>query len=281
MILITGASGTVGSEVVKALAASGARMRAGYRTRPQNVPAGVESVALDYERPETIRPALAGVEAVFLLSSSVQPERNVVDEARCAGVKRIVKLSVLGAAQEAFSFARWHRPVERHIEASGLQIRRRARGSRTLLRGRQGGRGLARGAPAHRPRPDLVRAVRAGLRGEAALTGFPLQLGASSGSSGSGAGRRPSGTCSRFTRRRVHVVWRPRMASIRTSAGWRWDAASGCRAFQRSSPASASSFLEARPISTSGFTGTRRPPGLAPVLLFDGCTRGGSPGCLA
>ena len=121
MILITGASGTVGSEVVKALVASGARMRAGYRTRPQNVPAGVESVALDYERPETIRPAFAGVETVFLLSNSVQPERNVVDEARRAGVKRIVKLSVLGAAQEAFSFARWHRPVERHIEASGLQ----------------------------------------------------------------------------------------------------------------------------------------------------------------
>lgn len=37
-----------------------------------------------------------------------------------AGVRRIVKQSVWGAAEEAFSFAKWHRPVERAIEDSGL-----------------------------------------------------------------------------------------------------------------------------------------------------------------
>jgi uncharacterized protein YbjT (DUF2867 family) len=120
MILITGASGTVGREVVKALGERSARVRAGYRTRPQNIPAGVESVALDYDRPETIRPALQGVETLFLLSNTVDPERKVVDEAKRAGVKRVVKLSVIGAAQEEFTFARWHRAVEKHIEASGL-----------------------------------------------------------------------------------------------------------------------------------------------------------------
>ena len=120
MILVTGASGTVGSEVVKALGGRSAGVRAGYRTRPQNVPAGVESVKLDYERPETIRPALQGVDTLFLLSNTVDPERKVVDEAKRAGVKRIVKLSVIGAAEEGFTFARWHRAVEKHIEASGL-----------------------------------------------------------------------------------------------------------------------------------------------------------------
>ena len=50
----------------------------------------------------------------------------------------------------------------------------------------------------------------------------------------------------------------------------RCAAASGWRAFQRSSPASASSFRCARPISISGCFGVRR---------RDGCTRGGSPGC--
>ena len=119
MILVTGASGTVGSEVVKALG-SGAKVRAAYRTRPQNVPKGVESVALDFDKPETIRPALAGVDTVFLLSNMVDPERRVVDEAKRAGVKRIVKLSVRGAAQEGFTFARWHRASEKHIEASGV-----------------------------------------------------------------------------------------------------------------------------------------------------------------
>ena len=120
MILVTGASGTVGSEVVKALGGSGAKVRAGYRTRPQNIPKGVESVALDFDKAETIRPALLGVDTVFLLSTMVDPERKVVDEAKRAGVKRIVKLSVYGAADEGFTFARWHRAVEKHIEASGV-----------------------------------------------------------------------------------------------------------------------------------------------------------------
>jgi len=115
MILVTGASGTVGSEVVKALAGAGARVRAAYRTHPPSVPKGVESVALDYDRPDTVRPALKDVETVFLLSNTVDVERKVVDEARKAGVKRIVKLSALSAEDEAFTFARWHRGVEKQI----------------------------------------------------------------------------------------------------------------------------------------------------------------------
>src|SRR6185503_20145877 len=50
MILVTGASGTVGSEVLKALGAMRARVRAAYRTHPPDLPAGVEAVALDYDR---------------------------------------------------------------------------------------------------------------------------------------------------------------------------------------------------------------------------------------
>jgi uncharacterized protein YbjT (DUF2867 family) len=120
MILVTGASGTVGSEVVKALGAVRGRVRAAYRTRPQNLPEGVESVALDYDRPDTLRPALKGVETLFLLSNSITPELTVIDEAKRAGVQRIVKLSSLQASDEGYVFARWHRAVEKHIEASGL-----------------------------------------------------------------------------------------------------------------------------------------------------------------
>ena len=120
MILVTGASGTVGSEVVKALGIGGAKVRAGYRSRPQNIPTGVESVALDFDERDTVAAALMGVETVFLLSNMVEPEKKVVDEAKRAGVKRIVKLSVNGAADEKFTFARWHRGVEKHIEGSGL-----------------------------------------------------------------------------------------------------------------------------------------------------------------
>jgi len=120
MILVTGATGTVGSEVVKALSGRGQPFRAGYRTRPQNVPSGVDAVQLDFDKPETLGPALRGVETVFLLSNTVAPEANVVREAKGAGVKRIVKLSVRHAAQEEFTFAKWHRALERAIEGSGL-----------------------------------------------------------------------------------------------------------------------------------------------------------------
>jgi uncharacterized protein YbjT (DUF2867 family) len=120
MILVTGATGTVGSEVVKALEGRGARFRAGYRTRPQNVPKGAEAVALDFDRPETLGPALRGVETVFLLSSTVAPEANAVREAAKAGVKRIVKLSVWEAGAPGFTFGAWHRGIEQAIEQSGL-----------------------------------------------------------------------------------------------------------------------------------------------------------------
>jgi len=120
MILLTGASGTVGTEVAKALSARGAAFRAGYRTHPPSLPSGATAVQLDYERPDTLAPALRGVETLFLLSSTVAPEVAVVREARAAGVKRIVKLSVWGAPLPGFTFGSWHHAVEQAIEQSGL-----------------------------------------------------------------------------------------------------------------------------------------------------------------
>lgn len=117
MILVTGASGTVGSEVVKALQKQGASFKVGYRERRLE---GLPGVAIDFDRPETLAPALAGIKTLFLLSNQVAPEANAVRAAKAAGVKRIVKLSVWDAAAEGFAFARWHRAIEREIEASGL-----------------------------------------------------------------------------------------------------------------------------------------------------------------
>jgi uncharacterized protein YbjT (DUF2867 family) len=123
MILVTGASGTVGSEVVKELHSMGERVRAGYHSRRSDL-AGVESARMDVTTGEGIDAALEGVEAVFLLVGNIDDqiaaESRVVDAARRAGVKRIVKLSVLGAESEAFAYARIHRPIERAIEASGI-----------------------------------------------------------------------------------------------------------------------------------------------------------------
>jgi len=122
MILILGASGTVGSEVVRQLQAKGVPFKAAYRSGA--VPEGVDAVIADYARPETLDAAFAGIDRLFLLGAGggdqTQLEINAVNAAKRAGVRHLVKLSVWGAEEEAFSFAKIHRPVERAIEQSGL-----------------------------------------------------------------------------------------------------------------------------------------------------------------
>lgn len=127
MILITGAGGTVGGELVKKLRASGTRFRAGYysaKKTEEAKQAGEDGIAIDFAKPETLRPALEGVDKVFLISGNApnqtELELNVVSESKKAGVRHIVKSSVWGAESEAFSFAKVHRPVEKGIEASGM-----------------------------------------------------------------------------------------------------------------------------------------------------------------
>src|SRR5260370_3808685 len=132
MILVTGAGGTVGAEIVKRLQTLGARFRAAYYTQSKAEEAqrkGIDGVALDFAKPETIARALAGpdgrgVDRVFLISANVpqqtELELNVVREAKRAGVVQLVKSSVWGAESEAFSFAKIHRPVEKEIAASGI-----------------------------------------------------------------------------------------------------------------------------------------------------------------
>lgn len=124
MILVTGAGGTVGSEVVKQLESAGAKFRAAYHSQSKADGAkvrGLDAVLIDYNRPETLDAAFQGIEKLFLLSSSnTQQELAAIDAAKRAGVKHIVKLSVIGAEEEAFSFAKWHRAAEKAIEASGI-----------------------------------------------------------------------------------------------------------------------------------------------------------------
>jgi len=127
MILVTGAGGNVGRPLIDELAAAGMPARAAYRQAEKAAranAAGLDAVMVDYARPETLSPALDGVDDVFLLATGVQGqiegETNVVRAAKAAGVRRIVKLSVFGATEEEFGFARTHRAVEREIEGSGL-----------------------------------------------------------------------------------------------------------------------------------------------------------------
>lgn len=124
MILVTGAGGTVGSEVVNQLKNTGAPFRAAFHSQDKADAAraqGIDAVLIDYDRPETLDAAFHGIEKLFLLSGgNPGQELHAVDAARRAGVKHIVKLSVMGAESEGYTFGKWHRSVERAIEESGM-----------------------------------------------------------------------------------------------------------------------------------------------------------------
>jgi uncharacterized protein YbjT (DUF2867 family) len=98
MFLVTGATGNVGAEVVRALTAADQRVRALVRSgRPAGLPPGVEAVAGDLNRPESLAEALAGVRGVFLLPG-YEDMKGVLAEVRGAGVERVVLLSGSSAA---------------------------------------------------------------------------------------------------------------------------------------------------------------------------------------
>jgi uncharacterized protein YbjT (DUF2867 family) len=126
-ILVTGATGTIGTQVVAALAAHGASVRAAARGATKaSLPAGVEGVELTLGDTPSVDRALAGVSAAFLLTPFAQDQvalgTHFIDRAKAAGVKRIVKLSAIGSDSEpGIQLGRWHRAIERHLEASGLE----------------------------------------------------------------------------------------------------------------------------------------------------------------
>ena len=128
MICVTGAGGTVGSEVVRQLRAANTAFRAAYFSKGKADAArakGIDAVIIDYSDPNTLRDAFTGCDKLFLLGPGVpnqeELEINAVNAAKEAGVKHIVKLSVLDCDKEEYEFGKIHRSVEKSIEASGLE----------------------------------------------------------------------------------------------------------------------------------------------------------------
>ena len=116
-ILVTGATGNVGSHVVRQLAAHGEPVRALTRT-PRDLGPGVEVAT-------RLAPALDGCDRLFLacgnMPGQVDLECATIDAAAAAGVTRVVKLSGPAPAADApILFDRWHHGIERHLAASGL-----------------------------------------------------------------------------------------------------------------------------------------------------------------
>ena len=120
-IVVTGATGNVGRAVADALLAHGHRVRAIVRSEQADVPAGASVVVGDLDRPESVGPALAGADGIFLLAG-YQGEQGILDGAVAAGVRRIVLLSGGGAAaaDPDNAISRFQLAAEDRVRSAGL-----------------------------------------------------------------------------------------------------------------------------------------------------------------
>ena len=126
MILVTGASGSVGSALVEELRARDAGPIRVIERKPRGVawPTGVGAVIADFADPPSLDRALAGVEAAYLVCSPV-PELVTLETNFLLGCERartphVVIQSALGAGEFLRSFPAWHRQVEEKAGALGI-----------------------------------------------------------------------------------------------------------------------------------------------------------------
>jgi uncharacterized protein YbjT (DUF2867 family) len=129
MILVTGATGKNGVEIIRRLSGRKERVRAMVH-RQNDILRGTPNVELEYvqadfDDPASLRKILSGVQRAFLVTNSSEhvEERQLrfVALAREAGVKHIVYLSQLHAASDSsLRFLRYHAAVEKALRTSGM-----------------------------------------------------------------------------------------------------------------------------------------------------------------
>lgn len=126
-IAVTGATGQLGRIVVQKLKEKldASQIVALARSADKAADLGLEVRQADYEKPETLDKALAGVETLLLISSSEVGRRaaqhaNILEAAGKAGVKRIIYTSLLRADSSSLSLAGEHVTTEQALKASGI-----------------------------------------------------------------------------------------------------------------------------------------------------------------
>ncbi len=125
MILVTGATGKVGSAAVRELRRRGLPVRALVRDPQRARPLaqlGADLAVGDFGDPATLAAATAGVDTVVLIGPGGPPEQElaVVEAAARAGVGHVVKLTSKASPDSPVARQRWHAEVERGLAASGL-----------------------------------------------------------------------------------------------------------------------------------------------------------------
>lgn len=127
MILVTGATGRIGSALARILAEQNVAARALVRSpdKGRGLSGPIEPVVGDLADADTLGPALDGVDALFLLTPFVPGQvalaTGAADAAARAGVRHVVRLSAQGAGPDSsLTLGREHGEVERHIESLGM-----------------------------------------------------------------------------------------------------------------------------------------------------------------
>jgi uncharacterized protein YbjT (DUF2867 family) len=129
MILVIGATGVTGSETVRHLVERGEKVRALTRdpAKAEAMPAlaGAEIVVGDSSKPESLDAVFEGVDKVYLVPPTDRGwdrmQSGLIDQARRAGVRHIVKLSAIGVSPDQPSMSlRFHWEGEQELEASGI-----------------------------------------------------------------------------------------------------------------------------------------------------------------
>jgi uncharacterized protein YbjT (DUF2867 family) len=127
-VLVTGATGNIGAHVVTQLRERGASVRAFVRDpdrAAQRLGPDVELAVGDFADSAMLRRALRGIDHVFLTSAdgpdNVAHETAVIDAAAAAWIRRVVKLSAVGAEIDSpIMFSRAHARIEQHLRDSAV-----------------------------------------------------------------------------------------------------------------------------------------------------------------
>ena len=128
MILITGATGNNGQELIRQLSALGHRIRALVRKPAEAAKLGGSNIEVapgDFDLPETLESALQGVEKAFLLTPVaerfVQWQKGFIEAAQRAKIQHLVKFSGMGAhARSASELLKLHAETDEILRSSGV-----------------------------------------------------------------------------------------------------------------------------------------------------------------
>jgi uncharacterized protein YbjT (DUF2867 family) len=128
MILVTGASGSLGRLVLQQVRGSGTPYRTLYRSEAEAGKASPADSAVvgDFADKAGLARVLAGVDMVYLVCSPIpalaELEGKVIQACVETGVRFVLLNSALGAGDYPKSFPSWHRQAEEKLEASGLSF---------------------------------------------------------------------------------------------------------------------------------------------------------------